>query len=229
MKKCKYKWMIKAGDIYYSKKEDKYFLVIGADWSGRQVELDFHDACVMYAYHELYDGIEIVFVELLNNKNYKKSIQTQPLIEFSVFCMKHCSMKYDRHINISQYMADILKRRLIDNSFSDVKDVYFKRYMKILQYIKPGIAFLEHIPMYQNIIINDNNTNDSAVYLGVTVGKIMYYSRQEAKCKEMEFKKFKTVVTLDKGLLEKNNRYMPHGEDIQELKETIQIYKFFES
>ena len=223
----RYKWMIKEGDIYYSEKENKYFLVIGAE-GVKTPELDFYDAWELLTLHEIYDGIGIVFVELLNNRNYKKSIQTQPLRDLNVFYMKYCDtavMRYDRHISMSKYKVDILKRRLIDNSFSDIKEVYFKRFSDVINYIKPCIEFLDQFQMYQNIIINENNRKDSAVYLGISKGTIMYYSRTDNYLKTIEFEDFKVAVKLDKGVCNNKIKYLKHGTDIKELKKEIQRQK----
>ena len=94
--------MIKEGDIYYSKKENKYFLVIGANLSGVQPYLDFFNAWEFLVDNTVYDCVNIVLVELLNNKYYKKSIQTQPLREINVINIRKGvdRIRYDRHINL---------------------------------------------------------------------------------------------------------------------------------
>ena len=223
----RYKWMIKEGDIYYSEKENKYFLVIGAE-GVETPELEFNAAWELLTYREIYDGIGIVFVELLNNRNYKKSIQTQPLKDLSVFYMKYCDkavMRYDRHINMSKYKVEILKRRLIDNNFSDIKEVYFKRFSDVINYIKPCIEVLDKFQMYQNIIVIDNNINDSGVYLGISKGAIMYYSRHNGHWMLIDFEDFKFAVTPDKGVWNNEIKYLKHGTDVRELKEEIQKQK----
>lgn len=222
-----YKWMIKDGDIYYSEPKNKYFLVIGANLSGIQPDLYLNDVWELLAYNDVYDSIKIVLVELLNNKYYKKSIQTQPLNELYVRNIRYGGEKirYDRHINISKYKLDILKRKLIDDNFSPVKEVYFKRLMEVINYLSPCIDFLDKFQMYQNIIINANNINDSAVYLGMTNGNIRYYSRQQELLRVMEFEQFKIAVKPDKGCWDNKKKYLKHGEDIQELKDEIQRHK----
>ena len=224
----RYKWMIKEGDIYYSEKENKYFLVIGANLSGVQPYLDFFNAWEFLVDNSVYDCVNIVLVELLNNKYYKKSIQTQPWRDLNVFYMKYCDkavMRYDRHISMSKYKVDILKRRLIDNSFSDIKEVYFKRFSDVINYLKPCIEFLDKFQMYQNIVINENNRKDSAVYLGISKGTIMYYSRPDNYLKTIEFEDFKFAVKPDKGVWNNKIKYLEHGTDIQELKKEIQRHK----
>ena len=215
--------MIKEGDIYYSEKENKYFLVIGANLSGIQPYLDFFNAWALLVDDSVYDSIKIVLVELLNNKYYKKSIQTQPLSGIDVINIRKSGdrrdiIRYDRHINISKYNSDILKRKLVKNSFSTVKDVYFKMLMEVINYLRPCIDFLDQFQMYQNIIINDNNISDFAVYLGMYKGNIMYYSRQKKREMIMTFENFKVAVKQDKGFFDKREKQLEHGEDIKELK-----------
>ena len=226
----RYKWMIKEGDIYYSKKENKYFLVIGANLSGVQPYLDFFNAWEFLVDNTVYDCVNIVLVELLNNKYYKKSIQTQPLREIDVINIRKSGdrrdiIRYDRHINISKYKADILKRKLVENSFSTVKDVYFKKLMEVINYLRPCIDFLDQFQMYQNIIINDNNISDSAVYLGMYKGNIMYYSRKQKREMLMQFEQFKVVVKPGKGFFDTKEKQLEHGEDMKELKKEIQRHK----
>ena len=209
----RYKWMIKEGDIYYSEKENKYFLVIGANLSGVQPYLDFFNAWEFLVDDSVYDSIKIVLVELLNNKYYKKSIQTQPLREIDVINIRKSGdrrdiIRYDRHINISKYKADILKRKLVENSFSIVKDVYFKMLMEVINYLRPCIDFFEQFQMYQNIIIIYNNISDSAVYLGMYTGNIMYYSRQLKRLMLMEFEQFKIAVKSDKVVWDNKKKYI---------------------
>ena len=222
--------MVKEGDIYYSEKENKYFLVIGANLSGVQPYLDFFNAWEFLVDNTVYDCVNIVLVELLNNKYYKKSIQTQPLRRIDVINIRKSGdrrdiIRYDRHINISKYNSDILKRKLVENSFSTVKDVYFKMLMEVINYLRPCIDFLDQFQMYQNIIIIYNNISDSAVYLGIYTGNIMYYSRPDNYLKTIEFEDFKVAVKPDKGVWNNKIKYLKHGEDIEELKKEIQRQK----
>ena len=219
--------MIKEGDIYYSEKENKYFLVIGANLSGVQPYLDFFNAWEFLVDNTVYDCVNIVLVELLNNKYYKKSIQTQPLRGINVINIRKGvdRIRYDRHINLSKYKADILKRKLVENSFSTVKDVYFKKLMEVINYLRPCIDFLEQFQMYQNIIIIYNNISDSAVYLGMYKGNIMYYSRKQKREMIMTFENFKVAVKQGKGFFDTKEKQLEHGEDMKELKKEIQRHK----
>ena len=79
--------------------------------------------------------------------------------------------------------------------------------------------------MYQNIIINDNNISDSAVYLGMYKGNIMYYSRQRKREMIMTFENFKVAVKQGKGFFDNKERQIEHGEDMKELKKEIQRHK----
>ena len=223
----RYKWMVKEGDIYYSKKENKYFLVIGANLSGVQPYLDFFNAWEFLVDNTVYDCVNIVFVELLNNKYYKKSIQTQPLRGTDMINIRKGGdkIRYDRHINIAKYKADILKRKLVENSFSTVKDMCFKKLMEVINYLRPCIDFLDQFQMYQNIIIIYNNISDSAVYLGMYKGNIMYYSRKQKREMLMTFENFKVAVKHGKGFWDNKEKQLEHGEDIKELKKEIQRHK----
>ena len=194
--------------------------------SGVQPYLDFFNAWEFLVDNTVYDCVNIVLVELLNNKYYKKSIQTQPLRGTDVINIRKGGdrIRYDRHINLSKYNSDILKRKLVENSFSTVKDVYFKKLMEVINYLRPCIDFLDQFQMYQNIIIN-NNISDSAVYLGMYKGNIMYYSRQQKREMLMNFEQFKVAVKQDKGFFDKREKQLEHGEDMKELKKEIQRHK----
>ena len=97
--------------------------------------------------------------------------------------------------------------------------------MEVINYLRPCIDFLDQFQMYQNIIINENSRKESAVYLGISKGTIMYYSRPDNYLKTIEFEDVKVAVKPDKGVWNNKIKYLKHGTDIKELKKEIQRHK----
>lgn len=190
--------MVKEGDIFYNTMVQKYYLVIGAQ--KLQSDLSFYTALCQLERDEGSYMMNIVMVCLKNNKNYRKSIQTQDLnhISFNKLIYSH-NMYYDRHISIEKYKIDILKRKMLDNSFVTIKELYVQQQMNAINYISSCMEYLEQFQMYQKIVIN-GSVKESAIYLGILDGEILYYSKYYNDIRELFFEDFKVAVTSEIGV-----------------------------
>lgn len=222
--------MVREGDIYYNTMLECYYLVIGAKRISSK--LSFYAALCRLENDETISNIGIVMVCLLNNKNYRKSIQTQKLdciyLEKLMYS-KH--MIYDRHISISPYKTDILKRKLLDNSLTNIKDLYLEQKLTDIRYLSSCVDFLEQFQMFQYIVVWDSidNMEDSAVYLGILDGEIVYYSKRYDERMTIPFENFKVSATQDNVVEDKKAFLREHdmqsGLDINIIKNLIQRQK----
>lgn len=221
---------VKEGDIYYNTETQQYYLAIGAKRDNEEILLYFYNALCKLEHNERYFLFNIVMVCLINNKNYRKSIQTQDLTHISVDRLIYSEhLVYDRHINISQYKIDILKCKMLDKGFETIQDLYVEQQTKAINYISSCIKFLEQFQMYQNIVLNDNKLKEPAIYLGTYNGTILYYSNYCHMITNMDFEMFKVEVTPDTGVdkidITAFLRKYHYGQDINYIKKLVQKEK----
>ena len=209
--------MVKEGDISYNTIVQKYYLVIGAQ--KLQSNLSFYNALCQLEHDEGSYALNIVMVCLINNKNYRKSIQTQDLnhISFNKLIYSH-TMYYDRHISMEKYKIDILKRKMLDNSFVTIKELYVKQQMNAINYISSCMEYLEQFQMYQKIVIN-GSVKESAIYLGILDGEILYYSKYYNDIREIFFEDFKVAVTPETGVEKIDLKFLLKEPDRKFIKE----------
>lgn len=222
--------MVKEGDIYYNTMLECYYLVIGA--KRIPSKLSFYAALFRLENDETSCDMDIIMVCLQNNKNYRKSIQTQKLDCINLEKLMYSKhMIYDRHISISSYKTDVLKRKLLDNSLNNIKDLYLEQKLTDMRYLSSCVDFLEQFQMFQNIVVWDSidNMKDSAVYLGILDGKIVYYSRHYDERMTIPFENFKVSDTSDNVVEDKKAFLREHdmqsGLDIKIIKNLIQRQK----
>lgn len=69
----------------------------------------------------------------------------------------------------SQHKIDILKCKMLDNGFDNIKDLYVEQQTETINYISSCIKFLEQFQMFQNIVMVRSLKSLLTIWVHVTV------------------------------------------------------------